>query len=294
VVDDRSTDYTDTWLAEEQAKDSRVRHVRIDKTPAHFTAKKYAITMGIKHAKHDALVLTDADCVPDSEQWLSQIAAPLANGKKISLGYSPMYAKAGLLNSLIRFETVLTALQYLGAALGGRPYMGVGRNMAYSKALFLEKKGFLSHRNVMGGDDDLFVNRNATKDNTQIVIGAETLVWTEPKESWGEWWTQKRRHMAAGKYYRWSTRLGLGLFMLSQWMFWITFGLLLGLGIEPYWVFGCLILKFAVLFGVVCSASKKLGDPFCPWYLPFLEFLLMLYQTGVGVSVLFSKPSSWK
>lgn len=294
VVDDRSTDYTDTWLSEQQLKDRRVRHVRIDNTPAHFTAKKYAITMGIKHARYDALILTDADCVPNSPAWLANMVSPLANGKKISLGYSPMYAKPGLLNALIRFETVVTALQYLGAALGKRPYMGVGRNLAYSKALFLEKKGFLSHRNVMGGDDDLFVNKNATSENTQAIVGADSLVWTTAKENWSSWWRQKRRHTAAGKYYRWSTRLGLGFFLLAQWLFWITFALLLSLGIEPIWVLACLVLKEIVLYTIVCSATKKLGDSFCPWHLFLLEILLMLFQTVVGLSVLFSKPSSWK
>ena len=80
---------------------------------------------------------------------------------QIILGYGKYISEPGLLNKWIRTDTTYIAMQYLAMAIKGRPYMGVGRNMAYRKSLFFERKGFASHLNLASGDDDLFVNENA-------------------------------------------------------------------------------------------------------------------------------------
>src|SRR5690606_34092381 len=161
--------------------------------------KKFALSLGIKAAQYEHLVFTDADCVPESSDWLTHMAGAFSGGKEIVLGYSPYLRRAGMLNALIRFETFHTAMSYLSYALKGKPYMGVGRNMAYTKSLFFRGKGFASHMHIASGDDDLFVNQNATPHNTTICIHPEAHVWSEPKTTFSAYARQKTRHAGASK-----------------------------------------------------------------------------------------------
>ena len=143
VMDDRSTDGTDTYLENDIAHHSRIRFIRIDKEHEHITSKKYALTIALKKALYPTVLLTDADCRPTSVNWLAQMVAPLTNpDKAIVLGFSPYEHRPGFLNLLIRAETLFTAVQYVSLALAGQPYMGVGRNLAYRTQTFFDNKGF--------------------------------------------------------------------------------------------------------------------------------------------------------
>jgi len=122
-----------------------------------FSGKKLAITLGIKAAKYDIIQLIDADCMPASADWLSLMQKSIAPTRPLALGYSPYYKAKGLLNLFIRFETQITAMLYLSKAKKGKPYMGVGRNMTYTKKSFFDVKGFANHHHIISGDDDLHV-----------------------------------------------------------------------------------------------------------------------------------------
>ncbi len=295
IVDDRSTDYSHTWLEEESKKDPRVRSLHIEQTPRHFTPKKWALTMGIKHATHDVVLLTDADCEPEGPFWLAHMAAKFEKeGVQINLGFSQYRKLSGFLNTFIRFETLYTGMLYMGSALARSPYMGVGRNLAYRRSFFLERKGFLAHKEILSGDDDLFINYNANKRNTAVTMGPEALVLSTPKTTWNSWFHQKVRHWSAGKQYRAGTRTGLAFLMLSQWLFWITFVLLLSLRIEPYAVLGVFLLRTILLYYLLIQGSKKLGAPFQSWYLLLLDLLMVFYQLAVGVVAYFTKQTKWK
>ena len=294
VVDDRSTDDTKKLLIEEKEKFKNLRIIRIDETPSHINSKKYALALAIKSAKHDALLLTDADCVPTSDEWLSSMTAPLQNAAtKIVLGYSQYKIEQGFLNLFIRFETIYTGLQYLSLALAGRPYMGVGRNMAYSKNFFLEKKGFINHLKVTGGDDDLFVNKNGEKGNTAVVTGEKSLTCSIPKKTWKEYIIQKRRHLSVGKLYRFKDRLRLSILFLSQLFFWCTFVALLVMWQEPYLVIGGFVLRMGIQYLIFYKAAQTLGDKIKLWALPFLEVMYVLYYIATGISAVASRDIKW-
>ena len=161
VVNHNSQDDT-RYLLEEFKKTFKGLHiVNLEYEAKGIPGKKYPLSMGIREARHEVLVLTDSDCVPASEFWVEKMQDGYLDGTQIVLGYSPYKKKPGLLNKLIRFETFHSALQYLSYALAGQPYMGVGRNLSYKKELFLKNKGFSSINHVPGGDDDLFINKVA-------------------------------------------------------------------------------------------------------------------------------------
>ncbi|NJL75852.1 MAG: hypothetical protein HC892_13345 [Saprospiraceae bacterium] len=146
--------------------------------------KKFALSYGIEAAKHNVLLLTDADCKPTSPDWIRLMQEKIVGGVEIGLGYSPYLQEKGFLNTFIRYETLQTAIQYLSFALWGIPYMGVGRNIIYQKSLYYKVGGFKSHEHVASGDDDLFINATAHLNNTTIIIDRRTFVLSEPKRTW--------------------------------------------------------------------------------------------------------------
>src|SRR5450432_3596030 len=170
VVNDNSEDET-KYLLEELRKTFRhLQAVNLEYEAKLIPGKKYPLSIGIKEAKHEIVLLTDADCVPASEFWIEKMQGGFSEGIKIVLGYGAYNKKPGGLNKLIRFETFHSALQYLSYALASMPYMGVGRNLSYKKELFFSNKGFSSINYLPGGDYDLFINMVANESNTNIVI----------------------------------------------------------------------------------------------------------------------------
>ena len=212
VVNDGSVDNTRTFL---EYWEKRYNNLRITFVPigAQVTStKKLAITLGAKAAQYDYLLLTDADCRPESTHWISEMMNGFRDANTaIVLGFGAYFVKPGLLNRLIQFDTLFNGLQYLGMAASGHPYMGVGRNLAYRKDLFFAHGGFYGLLNNKAGDDDLFINREATKSNTAVVCTPDSLTWSVPKTSLGDWLRQKRRHLSVAPHYKLSTKLRLGL-----------------------------------------------------------------------------------
>jgi hypothetical protein len=200
IVDDRSNDGTFDFLLQETSKDHRLRMVHVNRTPQIFNAKKYALTLGIKAAKYEWLLLTDADCRPNSKDWISSFARHFSETTQFVLGFSPYEKHPGILNSFIRFETLVSGMQYISFALLGIPYMGVGRNLSYRRSKFLEAKGFNNFTKVTGGDDDLFVNQHATKKNTAVCISEDSIVTSIPKTTFKSYYTQKVRHLSVGRH----------------------------------------------------------------------------------------------
>jgi cellulose synthase/poly-beta-1,6-N-acetylglucosamine synthase-like glycosyltransferase len=294
VVNDRSNDGTYDWLLEETKKDNRLRMVQVNHLPAHINGKKYGITLGIKAAQHDIVLLTDADCRPADQAWISSMSRSFDDRTQFVIGYSPYIKERGLLNLFIRFETIITAVQYISLALLGLPYMGVGRNLAYRKSFFLKVKGFNELLPVTGGDDDLFVNRHAHKRNAKVSAGFASVVFSKPKATWKNFYRQKVRHLSVGKKYRMGHRVLLGIFSLSHLATWIC-GLALGLTFtELNWVIPALVMRWTLLGLAVYLASRRFGNKFEIWTVPFLDFLFVIYYISTGTVALVTKKVQWR
>lgn len=293
VVEDRSNDGTYDLLLEETNRESKLKMVKVNHKPDNFNAKKYGLTLGIKAAKYDRILFTDADCEPNNDQWIASMAANFDDKAQFNLGFSYYTATKGFLNKFIRFETLWTAMQYIGMALAGRPYMGVGRNLAYRKSLFISKKGFNPHLGLTGGDDDLFVNQHATKSTTRVTLGQDALVYSHPKKTWKAFFRQKLRHLSVGKYYKSTDKIILGLFSFTHILFWLILTILLFLRIELYLVAGSFFIRTLLIyltFNIVC---KKLGVKFNIWGLVFLDLVFVFYYLITGATALFTKRVRW-
>lgn len=296
VVNDRSWDGTEEFLEQMEKKYSNLKVVKILDNDKFIAGKKFAVTMGIKAAKHEWLVFTDADSTPASDQWLMDMQQPEDENTEIVLGYSPYIKRRGLLNALIRFETFFTAVNYLSFALKGMPYMGVGRNMAYKKALFFKNKGFAAHMHIPSGDDDLFVNAHANRSNTAIRIHPDSHVWSEPNRTWVGYLKQKKRHFGAGKMYKAKHKFILSLQIIFQFLFYGFIIASMFLSREAQYVAGgILLLSIIIKSFIYPKLLKRLNYGDLRWWFPILDILLFLFLTLNGFLAMFGKKKvNWK
>lgn len=293
LINDSSSDDTLEVMQIFAERDSRVKVVDVTENETFWGSKKYALTLGIKKAAHKRLLFTDADCSPASTHWISLMADHFSREKQLVLGYGGYSKASGILNSLIRFETVTTAIQYFSYAMHGFPYMGVGRNLGYTSNLFYEQNGFTNHMDVKSGDDDLFVHWAATRTNVALALNKESFTYSIPKKSWRSWFQQKRRHVSTSKYYSPRIKFLLALYYLSNLSFWlVTF--LAFLMVDWKLVLLPFLLRTIAHYIVVGSGAKRLAENSLVVFLPFLDLLLVCMQLIIFISGSKSKNLHWK
>ena len=299
VVNDRSWDDSRFFLEEISAKYSNLRVVSVPENDKYWIGKKLALTLGIKAARFDTLLLTDADCRPASEYWIALMMKGYeTNHTEIVLGYGGYKQSAGLLNLVIRFETLQTGWLYLSAAWANRPFMGVGRNMSYKKDLFFKTKGFYKHMHLPSGDDDLFINEVATGSNTQIVLSPEAVTISTPKKTWAEYIYQRRRHFTTSSHYKTQTKFYLFLFQISRLIIWlVTLISLLGFIVNNHYFAipsGIGLLYFVVRWRTMIIIGKRAGEGSLGWWYPILSFVVFLVQVRIWIqNTLIGTPKGW-
>jgi glycosyltransferase involved in cell wall biosynthesis len=293
VVNDNSNDDTKFFLEELQRTFRQLKPLTLTHEAVHIPGKKYPLSMGIKSSRYEVLLLTDADCMPASSKWISTMMEAYDEGVEIVLGYGAFLKKGGVLNRLVRYETYHTALQYLSYALAGTPYMGVGRNLSYRKDLFYRNKGFSSMNHIPGGDDDLFINKVATKRNLRIAIDPEAFTLSEPPQSLYQWWRQKSRHYSTAKYYKPIHQFLLALYAASHFLF---YPLLIVSAIFFDWrlALGVYAVRLLVQGIVNYKTMKRLneGDLF-PWFW-LLDIWQFLYYFIFSFTLIGKPRSTWK
>ena len=294
VINDNSTDETMNVLFDFSYKYSNLVFRNLQQESRGLMGKKYALTIGLKAAKNDIVILTDADCMPASKNWLREIRLKFEENKEIVLCYAPYKKFPGFLNKCIRYETFWAALHYLSFAMAKTPYMGVGRNMAYKRKLFFNQNVFVKTPELLSGDDDLFINEIATSRNTKIQITPESFMNSTPKTTWDEWFYQKKRHISTGIHYKLRHQFLLGLQTFSLALFYLSFILLIiysNKQIEILGIFGTRYLIMALIFFPSMRRLKEF-DLFI-WF-PIMDLLLPLYYYLMTPSLLKPNTRSWK
>lgn len=296
VVNDCSEDETEFVLERFQKKYKHLKTTTIKPDEKFYHSKKLALTIGIKAAKNEFLLLTDADCVATSKKWIKQMQANFTEKKEMILGYGGYIREKKLINNLIRFDTLFIALQYLTFALSKRAYMGVGRNLAYRKSLFFKHKGFAQHNHIESGDDDLFISQAATKHNVAIEISKESITRSEAEQSFGSWFKQKKRHTSTSKLYKFRTKWRLFWENFSRVSFYTLFVLSL-IFFQPYYIyilgaFAFRMILQLIIFKVTINKldEKNLWLPslLYDFFMPFLSFSFIL------ANYFTSKRNKWK
>lgn len=298
IVNDGSDDDTRDLLNDFSRKYPNLSVLNVEKNNNFFRGKKFPLALGIKSAKHDIILLTDADCWPADRNWINRMQHQFTEPKvKIVLGYGGYRTQKGLLNKLIRFDTLMIALQYFSFAKMGLPYMGVGRNLAYRKSLFIEKKGFVNHYHVSSGDDDLFVNQNATKKNTRIEFAIESHTVSEAKTDMQSWIYQKSRHATTGKYYKFYHIILLALFPLTTVAFYTLSCLMV---IKFHDLLTIIIVSSLFILRLICQliitkkAMIKLKERNFLLLAPLLELFFLFFNAYIMLLNRFKQESRWK
>lgn len=227
IVNHQSMDDSQYILDAYKRQYPHLRTINVERNKHLKYGKKLPLTIGIKGAKYEQLLFTDADCKPTGNQWLKSMASHFSNKHQIVLGYGPYRKRKGLLNKVIRFDTAWIAMSYLSMAKANLPYMGIGRNMAYTQKVFKEAKGFKSHYSLSSGDDDLFIQEAAKKKNYTINIEKESFCYSNSAKSWSQWMRQKSRHYTTSAKYQVIKKMMLGIYPLTLLIMTVSFVTLL-------------------------------------------------------------------
>jgi poly-beta-1,6-N-acetyl-D-glucosamine synthase len=293
VVNDRSDD--DTWEVLQWMKPQypKLRIVNVQADEKFSYGKKIALGVGVRAAKYPHVLLTDADCMPTSKDWVSLMATGFRAGKQIVIGNSPYAAQNGFTKILERFDGAQKSMQYMGFAMAGLPYMGVGRNLGYCGEVFFSAKGPRRHSHLMSGDDDLLINELARATNTAVMADPRAFMVTKATPDLATWLRRKRRHYTTAVHYRFIHQVLLMLFPFARMVFWAMCIVLAIKGMWPQLAVG-LAVKLLVLLPVNMIALHKLKAGVVTWLALPLEWLFLLLDPMLYASTLLVKPKRWK
>ena len=282
VVNNQSIDDSGWLLTAFSRQYANLRIVELGRNRHLRPGKKFPITLGVKAAKYEHLLFTDADCKPSSNQWIRQMSSGFLTTKQIVIGYGPYFKEKGFLNRLIRFDTAWIGVNYFSMALAKLPYMGVGRNLAYTKKVFESVNGFKSHYALPSGDDDLFIQQAAKKSNYTININPETYCYSSAAPTWSRWIRQKTRHYSTSSRYQVIKKSLLGIYPVSLIIMWFSFVPLLfneNFRISSTILFSLILLYKWLVQGRCLSRLKEKGFVryFLFWDLFYALLMPVLY-----------------
>lgn len=291
VINDGSTDETEDVLGMFEEKYPHLYHSFTPNTARYISHKKLALTLGIKASKYDWLVFTETNCMPASNQWLRMMARNFTPNTEIVLGYSRYEHAKGWFYKRVTFDNLFHSLRYLSFALLRSPYMGIGRNLAYRKEVFFRQKGFSSYLNLQRGEDDLFINRSATRSNTRVETDPDATISIQPALR-KEWKEEKISYMATARFYKGKQRYLSGFETFSSLLFHAACisGIIIG-SLHSHWLVAGIALcvwccRYILQMVIINRAAKELGEnrrfylslPVLDILLPLQSFKFKLYR----------------
>ncbi len=286
VVNDGASEETEMLLAQLERTYPQLRHTYTPESTDVVSRKKLGLTIGIKSAQNEILLFTDADCRPVSAQWIAEMVAPFDDSTEFVLGYGGYIPQNTLLSRLISYDTLTIAMQYFGFAYRGKPYMGVGRNLAYRRSSFFAHKGFAGLLHIASGDDDLLVNKLGNGANTRIVATAQSSTQSIPKTAFVRWCQQKSRHLTAAPFYSPQSRRMVGAEPATRGLF---YALVVALCCLSGWfamscTIGLYLLRLLFQEIIINKTATQLGErhfyltiPIFDIFLPLITLFLFIF-----------------
>lgn len=289
VVNDASADDTEYVLKAFSKLYPNLKMVNIVENVNKFKGRKFPISLGIKAAKYDYVVLSHADCQPAGFDWLKNMMSNFTKRKSIVLGYAYCKQSKGLFNKVVQYDNVRTAINYIGLALCGQPYMGDGRNLAYKKDLFFKAGGFTKHYNLTLGDDDIFISSVANSQNTTVALAPESFVTFEQKRNKSDWRKLKKERLASRRFFKFKHKFLLSLLPLSAFLFYAGVISLALLAFPYQYIILALLLKFILQMIVYFKVCKRLGVKKIHLFAPLFEIYFLFFDAKMRIISLFSR-----
>ena len=213
LVDDGSEDNT-TVVAEEFGDRIRLIHLEFGQ------GKKAAIEVGVLAAQGDIILFTDADSTV-LPSWAKSMRDTFT--EEVAFVAGPVAFEVG-----DRFFDRIVALEWAGlmgisaGAIGiGIPVNCSGANIGYRKSVFQDVHGFKGLAHLSSGDDELMMQRIASKTDWKVVFSTspEAVVTTRAPKNIREFFSQRVRWASKGAFYqrKWhiAMNVGIWLFFLS-------------------------------------------------------------------------------
>ena len=292
LMDDHSSDGTLKFVKELQKKYKHLKYYKASDSIKNKEGKKWALAEAVSMTLYEKLLLTDADCRPSSLSWIEIMSSHFTAKNEIVLGIGQYIPKGKWFDNLIQYETSITAFSYLGFALKNRAYMGVGRNLAYSKRIF--KPDYFEKENIASGDDDLFIQAAAKHDNTTICTEIKAQTLSESPSSYSDWISQKQRHFSTAFYYKPSVKIRLGVLKLSFYAPNFLILLLLALNYHTTLVISIAVIRWIFWLTIFSRLKEKLGFTHQIYLLPCYEFYFCLFDLWIAIINLKKKKIIWK
>jgi len=293
VVNDNSTDGSDELLQDLSKQYNNLRIVDLKQQLNWFKGRKFPLSLGIKSAQYDLLLLTDITCRPQSKLWLHEMATAYNTGTEIILSYASFHTGSKL-NFWYRFSAFYDGLFYISMALAGIPFKGIGKNLSYKKQLFYRRKGFSSHYKIDVGDDELFINQTAKKSNTRVQISSNSKITHVKAFTISQWFKAEKSLLLIRKYFKTSSRILLSLFHSGTFLFYLSFILLLVFGANWIVILSLFCLRLVSQMLIFGLAAKKLGEKNLLLLSPLLEILLIIINFLIWTGLLFSRKNKWR
>lgn len=246
-----------------------------------FQGKKYPLSIGIKSAKNDILMLADPDCTPKNLQWLRGMVKGYANKEtQIVLGFCGLKRTKTLLGVMQQYDNLAYSSHYLGCALMGHPYTASGRNLSYRRNFFFKQGAFIRHYSVAGGSDDLFVYHNADKKNTAVCIDNDACLSTEPKKSFKQWHHVRLDRVSTRNWHSWRGRLAEEIMPAANLLFYASAVLLLMRTGMPWGAIALvMLLKWAWQIVSFAQLARRFEGGLVYLAAPLLEIYFIIANT---------------
>lgn len=293
VINDGSTDESDQVLKIFTNQYKHLYHTYIPENAKYLSRKKLSLTLGIKAARYDLLLFTEANCRPSSPHWIAEMVQPYSTpATQIVLGFCAYRHYKGFFHKLVAYDNLLTGLQYLSSALTHHPYTGNGRNLSYRKNLFYEHKGYSHSLYLHAGDDDLFINEAATTRNTEVVYTPDSLTEMAPLDYFSIWKEMKVSRAATQKYYKGGQ---LSFYRAGGFLFFLFLFAVIATGIagmqgNPWiavWGASLYLLRYAIKAVLLRRSARLLGQKPLSVWLPLLEIAQPLFNLYVRIYRIF-------
>lgn len=272
---------------------SNLQIVNIPNNINYFQGKKFPISLGIKTAKNDIIILTDDDTMPTCYTWIDEIVERFTKGKEIVIGYTAIETKKGLLNSLIQYDNHTIALNYLGNAILGNPYMGRGKNLAFKRDLFFRQGGYISHYVIPVGEDDIFINKVTTKKNTGFVLSKDSINLCKTRNTFRDFKMDKKKLILSQKHFKLKDRFIIDLIPFTTFLIYLLFGFAIYINIPWQYLITAIIIRYIVQIIIYYRTIKALGTKKIAIFAPLFELFFMFYNTIIRINTLTSKGKKW-
>lgn len=280
---------------------SRYRHLYrtfIPKSARYVSRKKLGVAMGIKASKYDWIVVTEPYCKPESKDWLRSLSRNFVPGTDIVLGYCNYSYGKGIFAKRIIADMLMVSMRFLGKAIGGNPYMGIGRNMAYRKDIYLQHKGFYNQLTLSRGDDDLFINEIADSRNTKVCVNSNSIMRMPLPKYRKTWRDDKIGYEVTGNHYKGTARISNSLETWSAWLFNLSVIAALCIGIlNKEWIFtSCIfaawLIRTITAMTVFCKTAKAMGEKVSA-YLFIYDIMRPLYSLSLKIGYITRHKSDY-